>query len=73
MTVKELIEAFQGLDENTPVVVTFRDGLVEHLNITGIYENEKVLEIEVGKEDAQWLVEKLKLIEEQAKKEKSLA
>jgi len=48
VTVKDLIEAFQGFDENTPVVVTFRDGVVEHLDISGIYENKKVLEIEVG-------------------------
>ena len=51
MTVKELLESLQGLDENMDVTVTFSDGPVEHLDILGVYENDNGLEIEIGDED----------------------
>jgi hypothetical protein len=52
MTVKELMQSLEGLHEETPVVVTFRDGQIEHFQVTGIYENDKILEIEIEQSES---------------------
>lgn len=36
ITIKELIDCFKGLDENTPIIVTLEDSDDPHF-ITGVY------------------------------------
>ena len=57
MTIKELIESFKGLDENTPVVVTFEYSNEQHF-ITGVYgeKDDGKVELEISSVDDDWFI-----------------